>query len=154
MRRGRYYGISRMTQSEPKKPLHIVFFDGGCLLCHRTVRWVLRKDRKKKLYFASLDSIAAEQYLPIELRKPQENSALESMVYQSPSGTFTHSRAVFEILKEIHTFWSCLRIFSLLPTPCTDTLYRFVAARRNKWFGRADQCALPDDPSFAGRLLK
>ena len=142
-----------MSPTAPKQPPYIVFFDGGCLLCHRAVRWVLRRDREKKLHFATLDSHAAEQYLPGEPRADGEGPAWESMVFLTPLGSYTHSQAVFEMLKELRTVWTFLRIFRIFPTSWTDVLYRWIAARRYKWFGRSNHCPLMEEPAYKDRFL-
>jgi predicted DCC family thiol-disulfide oxidoreductase YuxK len=41
----------------------VVLFDGGCGLCHRIVRVLLRLDRQGRLRFAPLQGSAAQAYL-------------------------------------------------------------------------------------------
>ena len=61
----------------------IVFFDGPCGLCQRSVKWLVRHERpmnsKPKLHFASLQSDLASDALPEEVRTPP----LEGLVFRS-----------------------------------------------------------------------
>ena len=66
-------------------PAHlcIVFFDGPCGLCQRSVKWLVRHERGRggepKLHFASLQSNLAADLLPAELRTPP----LEGLVFSN-----------------------------------------------------------------------
>jgi predicted DCC family thiol-disulfide oxidoreductase YuxK len=40
----------------------------------------------------------------------------------------------------------------LIPRPLRDGLYRWLARNRYRWFGRSDQCMVPD-PQVAARFL-
>ena len=43
---------------------HVVFYDGVCGLCDRTVRFLLRRDRRDRLRFAPLQGEVARKLLP------------------------------------------------------------------------------------------
>jgi len=62
------------------------------------------------------------------------------------------AQAVFRTLRHLRTAGKLLLIFSVLPRSWTDHVYRFVASRRYKWFGRDDSCPLPD-PAQKDRFL-
>ena len=71
----------------PEQP--ILFYDDGCALCDRTVRWCLRHDRRGRLRFAPLKgSTYAAQ--PDE-GKPVE---LQTMVLLTDDGLHVTSEAV------------------------------------------------------------
>lgn len=138
---------------ESQPPRFIVFFDSECSLCQRAVRWILKRDRDRKFYFASLDSDTARSRLPAKFLEKKRDYTWESMVVLCPQDTYRYSTAAFLILSEIRTFWSFLCVFSLLPTSWTDAFYRFVAKRRKKWFGRCDSCTISQDGNFKDRFL-
>ena len=54
---------------------YIVFYDGLCPLCNAVVRKLLAYDKKEQLYFASLQSPLAEEFLK-ERRIENEDSVL------------------------------------------------------------------------------
>jgi predicted DCC family thiol-disulfide oxidoreductase YuxK len=42
---------------------HIVFFDGDCGVCNFWVQWILKRDKKDRFLFASLQSDFGQQFL-------------------------------------------------------------------------------------------
>ncbi|MGE9290128.1 MAG: thiol-disulfide oxidoreductase DCC family protein [Puniceicoccales bacterium] len=145
--------------SEPAKPgsalnedssgaLPILFFDSGCLLCHRTVRWIIRHDPEEVFTFAGLDSVAADQWLPPDhpLRKQ------DTVILRDAEGICGHSVAAFRTLRRLKTCAKILLLFRIFPRGWTDGVYRFIASHRSQWFGRDDTCPLPD-PDSSRRFL-
>jgi len=117
---------------------HIVFYDGVCALCNRSVKWLISADRKKKLKYAPLQGKTAMQLIPSEKRK-----SLDSLVLWSEGKTYERSAAFFEtvrIIGGIHRFWL---IFSVLPTSWCNVVYDFVARNRYRWFGKYESCPIP-----------
>jgi len=41
-------------------------------------------------------------------------------------------------------FWRLLLIFKAIPEPLLNWIYRGIAKRRYNWFGKLDQCPLPE----------
>ena len=134
------------------QPQHLVFFDGECGLCDRTVQWLLKNDDSEQLYFAPLQGEKAQKVLP-QFDLPDD---LDSIVYVRHSETktevFVYSNAIGEILKVLPIRWSWMRIAWVVPRVIRDLVYRGLAARRIQWFGRVDACQLPDERQ-ARRLL-
>ena len=127
------------------KPQHLVFFDGDCGFCDRTVQWLLKNDERELLYFAPLQGEEAQKVLP-QFDLPPD---LDSIVYVRHSVTgvdvFIYSNAIGEILKVLPLRWSWMRIAWIVPRALRDVVYRAFAARRIQWFGRVDTCQLPDE---------
>lgn len=132
--------------NDPRPP--VLFFDARCLLCHRSVRWILRHDKHGRFSFAGLDSRAAETVIPADHPLRGEDTVIlwdgESLV--------DRSEAVFGVLRRLPAPWRWLAGAACLPRSWTDALYRGIAARRHRWFGTDDSCALPD-PAAADRFL-
>jgi predicted DCC family thiol-disulfide oxidoreductase YuxK len=117
----------------------VLFYDGTCGLCARSVQWSLRHDARGVLRFAPLQG-PTYAALPAA-DKPRE---VETMVLRDGDGLHLRSDAVLRLLRHIGGFWSVLAIVGrACPRPVRDALYRFVAAHRIAWFGTADSCALP-----------
>ena len=135
-----------------KPPKYLVFFDGECGLCDRTVQWLLNNDDNELLYFAPLQGEEAQRVLP-QFDLPAD---LDSIVYVRRSDTeaevFVYSNAIGEILKLLPIRWSWMRVAWVIPRVIRDSVYRALAARRIQWFGRVDACQLPDERQ-ARRLL-
>lgn len=134
---------------EPSPSSPVLFYDGVCSLCNRSVRWVIRRDRVGVFRFASLQSAAAARMLPPGLAG---TGASSTVILLDGSDVLTKSDVWMRTVRRFGAPWSWLAALSVIPRPLRDRVYDFVAARRYRWFGRLDQCPLPD-PKFRGRFL-
>jgi predicted DCC family thiol-disulfide oxidoreductase YuxK len=136
------------ASSAAPSPPSIIYFDGVCGMCNRTVDFVLRRDRVGRFQFAPLQGDTAAARLP-----EQDRLQLSTLVLESPNGLFRRSSAVVRILRGIGGFWWLLgSLFWLVPRPLRDWGYGLVASNRYRLFGRKETCRLPT-PEEAGRLL-
>ena len=124
---------------------HIVFYDGECGLCQRSVQWLLNRDKKKILFYAPLQGETAKELLT-SIEFPE---GLDSIIYlQEEEGhniVKWYSNAFLDLLRVLPFPWFLGRIFILVPRFIRDAVYRFIAKNRIKWFGRADACRLPTE---------
>ena len=118
----------------------IIFFDGVCNLCNRSVNFLIKQDKLGVLKFASLQSDFAKSFLPQGLINSVN---LDSMVFSDGVSFYTKSSAVLAICKSLGGGFHFFRIGYLLPIFIRDGLYRFIANNRYKWFGKTDQCRVP-----------
>lgn len=126
-----------------------MYFDGICNLCHRSVAFVARHDKKGIFYFASLQSDFAHRHLADFI----DMSRADTVVYEKNGVIFTLSDAVLELLHDMGGIWKMFYAFKMLPKPWRDGLYRYIAAHRYGWFGRRDHCAWPGETPEI-RILK
>jgi predicted DCC family thiol-disulfide oxidoreductase YuxK len=116
----------------------VVFFDGVCNLCNGTVDFLIRADKQGKLRFASLQGKAAH-----ELLGPEADEMAATIVV-SDGEIYRGADAYIVIgarLGGIYGFAAAL--MALLPAFLRNGVYRFIAARRYKWFGKRDTCRVP-----------
>ncbi len=137
-----------MVTAGDARPDHLVFYDGTCGLCHRSVKWLLARDARAHLRFAPLGGETAGKLGLIEAGDAQG----DTLLYVTPRATLKRSRAFFGLLDVIDSRWRWLRVFRFLPAWLTDVPYRLIASTRYRLFGRADACALPK-PGQAERFL-
>ncbi|HHL51867.1 MAG TPA: DUF393 domain-containing protein [Flammeovirgaceae bacterium] len=130
---------------DPEKP--VVFFDSGCLLCQRSVQFLLKYEQLP-LYYAAFTSAVAVELLPA---KDRIDPATFVLYYKGR--TFYKSRAFFEVMRFMPWYWRWLRFFRLLPRALIDRIYDWVANHRLAWFGRADSC-VPATPEQAARIFE
>jgi predicted DCC family thiol-disulfide oxidoreductase YuxK len=131
---------------------HVVFYDGVCGLCHRTVQFLIGEDRDAVLAFAPLQGSTFEA-----LRRAAPAGDADSLVYardlgDGPARPMVRSAAVLGALADVGGFWRVVSWLRIVPRPLRDFAYDFVAARRYAWFGRSDECRLPT-PRDRGQLL-
>ena len=118
-----------------KENKHIIYFDGVCGLCNSFVSLLLKIDSDLK--FATLQGKSGQELLN---KINFNNSEFDPVIFQKNDQIYTKSTAVFEIFKTIGGIWKIFLIFSLLPISLTDTIYRYIALKRFKIFGKLDQC--------------
>lgn len=120
------------------KERKIIFFDGHCNLCNGFIDFVIKRDKNKKFYFASLQGQKAKEVL-----EEEAISELSTVVLYDNGKTFKKSQAVFKVFEDISGVWFALGIFKFLPTTITDFFYTLIAKNRYVLFGRKDICRLP-----------
>ncbi|KAA3615648.1 MAG: DUF393 domain-containing protein [Calditrichaeota bacterium] len=118
----------------------IIFFDGFCILCNGFVDFLIRKDKKKKLKFASLQGETAKVTLPETIIRN-----IDSVVFLTKDEIYTKSKAVIHILKELPGVWNLSVILFVIPNIIRDFIYDFIAGSRYNWFEKNHTCRLPNE---------
>ena len=143
------------SRSEPKEDDRrpVVLFDGACVLCHRSVAFLLDHDRDGALRFAQLQGEFARRALSEFERDAGRDGSV--VLFEPATGRVRlRSEAVLRALAALPAPWGWLgglaRVRPLLPV--LDVAYRFVVRRRTAWFGRYEECRLPD-PRARERFL-
>ena len=127
----------------------IILFDGVCNVCHATVRFVLKRDRKARFRFASLQSQAAAAIID---RCGRRNDTLETMLLVKGDRCLDRSTALLHILRQLRFPWPLFSILLIVPRPLRDFLYTAFARRRYRWFGKQESCLRPA-PEVRERFL-
>jgi predicted DCC family thiol-disulfide oxidoreductase YuxK len=114
----------------------VLFYDGGCGLCHRTVRFVLAADRGERFRFAPLQGSTFRERIP----EPERAGLPDSIVLRSPDGRLlVRSDAVLYVMQRLGGLWAPLaRLGRLVPRSIRDAAYDFVARVRLRLFARPD----------------
>jgi len=128
----------------PNNP--IVFFDGECGLCSRSVQFIIKHDPTNLFYFCPLQASIAREIIPEGFLKA------ETVILYENQQVYTKSSAAFRILKKLKTNWRILLVFSVLPNVITDLVYTIVAKYRKRLFKTPPTCQLPS-PELLKRLL-
>jgi predicted DCC family thiol-disulfide oxidoreductase YuxK len=124
------------TIANQSKP--IVFYDGTCGFCNRTVNLLLDTDTDKNLCYAALQGSTAEEVLPKELRED-----LDTFVLWDGETTHTKSDAALEVICYLPKKYRWLRVFRFAPRFIRNGVYSLVAKYRYRLFGKSDSCRLP-----------
>lgn len=126
----------------PEPDDKIVFFDGLCVLCNRSVNFLLKYDKRKRLKFASLQSEFARIFFE---SKKFDLKAKDSIVFYTGGRTYIKSTAVIRISCCLGLPWSTAGLLWIIPRPFMDLVYDYISKNRYKWFGKRDTCRLPDE---------
>lgn len=131
-----------MIEKLPKNK-KIVLFDGVCNLCDNVVKKVIAADHRDQFRFTSLDSELGQQILQqIGVDRDKTDSII---LYIPGEAYYVKSQAALMIAKYLGRGYSLLTVFLALPTPLADSLYDYIAKNRYKWYGKKDQCMIPDE---------
>jgi len=129
----------------------VLFYDGGCGLCHLSVRVLLRLDRRGRLRFAPLGGESFRSAVVGDRR----SDLPDSLVLLMPDGRLrVRSAAVLESLRLIGLPWSAVAAAGrLLPRPLGDALYDAVARVRQRLFAPPAEACPRVPPALRARFL-
>jgi predicted DCC family thiol-disulfide oxidoreductase YuxK len=124
----------------------IIFYDGDCGLCDRSVHWILRRDRERKFQFSPLAGETARNLLGVNASKS------ESVILWTGERALYRSDAALSIVSELQTFWSWLGILKILPRVLRDLPYLAIA-RSRRWLWKNQSLCLNLGPNERQRFL-
>jgi predicted DCC family thiol-disulfide oxidoreductase YuxK len=113
----------------------ILFFDGVCTFCNRSVDWVMRRDRQRLFRMASLQGETAKRLVP------EAAEDLNSFVLWQDGVVWKRSDAAIRVLVGLGVPGA--KILALVPRGLRDFVYALVAKNRYRWFGKRESCRLP-----------
>lgn len=117
----------------------VVLIDGGCVLCNRVARFVMRHDSSGRIRFAALDSPAAEAMLANRGLPPPPAG---TFVYLDEDGAFYRSEGALRLAARLDAPWRLLGVFRIVPRWLRDAAYGLIARWRYRFAGRVENCAL------------
>ena len=122
----------------------VLLYDGRCGLCNRTVKTVLRYDRKTTLRFASLRSEFARGVVRRHPELADQDTVVwfEPATASKPERVFVRSTAALRLASYLGGFWRFFLIAWLIPRPVRDLFYRVIARFRYRVFGQVEACTL------------
>ncbi|KJV10239.1 hypothetical protein VZ95_06250 [Elstera litoralis] len=121
----------------PAAPLFV--FDGDCVLCSRTVRFVLRTETAPVVRFCAVQSEAGQRIVgALGLA-----AMPETFLFVENGKTYGRSEAAFRLAAYLRAPWRWLRFLRFLPRGPTDRAYDCVARNRYRWFGQHTTCLIP-----------
>jgi predicted DCC family thiol-disulfide oxidoreductase YuxK len=132
----------------------LVLYDGECGFCNRSIRFLLRQDRKDRLRFAPSTSPAVQELLaahgvPSGFQNFGPGNGPDTILVLRNTG-----KPIEELLVRSNAILACLRvlpqpwptfaaILRLIPRPIRESTYRFIARERYRIWGRYPTCPIP-----------
>ena len=128
----------------------LIVFDGECVLCSGSARFVLRHDRAGRFRLtAAQGDLGQAIYRGLGLSADD----LGTMLLVEGGEVAMESDAVLAIGSGLGSPWSWLAATGrIVPAAIRDSAYRLIARNRYRWFGRRETCWMPR-PGEAGRIL-
>lgn len=128
-------------------PKNIVFFDGVCGFCNKSVDLLLKLDDQRALFFSPIQGETAKRVLPEERR---EN--VDTITFFDGESLSYRTTALLQIAKTLGGIWWVFYPLILLPAQWRDLAYDWFAKRRYRFFGKREACRLPS-PEERARFL-
>ena len=129
-------------------PGPVVLYDGECGLCHRSVRFLLERDRDQ-LWYAPLQG---ETAAALRAEHPTIPQTLESVVLVDGGRVHLRSKAFLYTARYLTRPWRWAYHVRWLPAFLLDLGYRVIARVRYRIWGKVDGCAVPNPAQRAHML--
>lgn len=127
----------------------VLFFDGDCAFCSRSVQRAFRFDKKGRVSFAPLQGkLAAEMGFAKYAAKQGGTMVL---LRESDGKVFMKSDALIELARVLGGWWRVTTLARFIPKPLRDIGYDWIANNRYRISGKSGSCPLPD-PELRKRL--
>ena len=118
----------------------ILYYDGLCVLCNKSIRFIINRDRKNQFKIGLLDAFKSED-------------KHDSVVLVHKGIKYNYSNAIIKSLILIGGVYKLAVILYIFPKSFRDFLYKIIAKNRYKWFGKHNTCpTLPE--KWKERLIK
>ncbi|MGB0372654.1 MAG: thiol-disulfide oxidoreductase DCC family protein [Opitutales bacterium] len=118
----------------------IVWFDDACLVCNRSVQFILENEKDSRLSFGALQSTEGQR-----LQKSVfGDSGKESIFYQDSDGNLHHSSdATIAIAQHLKAPWSLIKFSKWIPRSIRNGIYHWISRNRYRLYKKAGQCIVP-----------
>jgi predicted DCC family thiol-disulfide oxidoreductase YuxK len=120
----------------------VLLFDGVCNLCNGAIQFIIPRDPEGTIRFAPLQSTLGTR---IQEQAGLSTEDLETVVLVEDGVAYTKSDAAIRVGERLGGIYRLLSLGRLVPRGLRDRIYDFVADNRYDWFGRKDQCMIPDE---------
>lgn len=130
----------------------VLFFDGDCAFCARSVRWVFALDRRGVISFAPLQGELARRHGLAQ--HADERHGTMVVMREDNGGVFLRSDALLELARALGGWWRIAIAARLIPRPLRDQVYRWIARNRHHLaISKDEACRLPE-PALLERMRK
>ncbi|MFY9150636.1 MAG: DCC1-like thiol-disulfide oxidoreductase family protein [Prolixibacteraceae bacterium] len=116
-------------QTIPEEKI-LVLFDGMCILCSRTIQFILKADRKKKFIFQTLQDSSGKE-------------SFDTVVVVHQNKEYRYFDSVLKIGTELGGIYKLVAVFRIMPEKWRRSVYMWIARNRFRWFGVRNTCYLP-----------
>lgn len=120
----------------------IIIFDGVCNLCEYSVQFIVKHDRQAKFKFVSAQS---ERGKVLQRIYGVDTLQDGTVILLKGDQVYVKSDAAVEIAKDLDGLWRFLSVFKFILKPARDFIYSIISKNRYRWFGKKDECLLPDN---------
>ena len=116
-----------------------------------SVNFIIDRDPKARFRFAAQQSDAARALLAARGFTLPEGDP-EGILLVTSDAVLGDSTAALHIARGLSGFFRVFWIFIVVPRFLRDFVYKFIAKRRYRWFGKSETCRVPT-PEIRARFL-
>ncbi len=138
-----------MIDSAAESEGPIVLFDGVCNFCVGSVQFMIKRDRKKVLRFASLQGEAGRA---IAMAHGVDPDAIITLMLLEDGVLTNKSTASFRIARHLTFPWNLARFLLIFPRWTRDPFYMIISKYRYRILGKKEECMVPS-PEIRARFL-
>ena len=117
----------------------LIVFDGVCALCNNFVIFVIKNDKKSLYKFVSLQSIEQNKLQDFDKLFDEK---INSIVLIKKESILSKSDAVIEIFRKLSFPYNLSPILLLIPRELRNLVYKIIAKKRFKIFGKIEYCSI------------
>jgi predicted DCC family thiol-disulfide oxidoreductase YuxK len=123
--------------------MRIILYDGVCILCSRSYRFVTARDVARQFRFVTIQEPEGRN-LAVRLGIDADNPDTFALI--DDDTPYLRSDAALRILSSLPG-WGWTGMLRVIPRALRDAIYNVVARNRYRWFGKSDVCMLPPRPN-------
>jgi predicted DCC family thiol-disulfide oxidoreductase YuxK len=127
----------------------LLVFDGVCVMCCWTARFVYRHDRRRRFRYATAQSPLGQALFR---HYGLDTETLETNIVLSQGRAYGKLDSVIVAGLLIGGVWRVFEVLRLLPRWLADWIYDRIARNRYRLFGRTDICMMPP-PEWRERFI-
>ena len=120
----------------------IIIFDGNCNFCSRWVLFIISRDGYDRFRFTASQMPAAKHILE---KYNVTDDVINTFILVEDDHVYARTAGILRIFKNLPGLWPALYIFRIVPPFLRDPVYNFIARNRYKWFGKREECFVPDE---------
>jgi predicted DCC family thiol-disulfide oxidoreductase YuxK len=128
---------------------NILLFDAECILCNKSVQYILKHDSKKIFQFASLQSDFGQQTLK---KHNLQTDSYSTVLFLQNEKLFSKSTAALRAFSKLSTWRKIALCLLIIPTPIRDLVYTIIAKNRKRFFKNEISCLIPTE-ELKARML-
>lgn len=107
----------------------ILYYDGKCVLCNKSIRFIIDRDRKNQFKIGLIDEYK-------NVRKE------DSIILVHNGIKYNYSNAVIKSLILIGGIYKFAILLFIFPKSLRDFAYKIIAKNRYRWFGKQNTCPI------------
>ena len=111
----------------------ILYYDGFCMLCNNSMKFIINRDKKKQFKIGLLHSLKKE-------------NQKDTIILVHKGIKYHYSNAVIKSIILLGGIYKIAGILLIFPKSLRDFVYKIIARNRYKWFGKHNTCpSLPEE---------